>query len=398
MHLIAKPSLINHKNSHLQNKKKILIFIDWFLPAYKAGGPVRSVANIVTRLSDNFDFIIITSDRDLGDKQSFPNITTNEILNIENYKIIYLSPEKQNRKTLINIIEDINYDIVYFNSLFSFKFTILPLILIKKIKKKSKIILAPRGMLGNGSLNIKKTKKAIFLKLSKIIGLYKNITWHATNPVEIKNISDKMNLKTNIVLAPNLPEKAKTFQEKTISGDIKLIFISRIVQIKNIHFAIEVLLKVNTQKKIEFDIFGPIEDVGYYEKCIDLSKKLPENIKLNFKGEIRHDLINKTLQDYHFMFFPTLHENFGHVIFEAFSAGVPVIISKNTPWGNLEKKHLGFDIDLANKNEFVKTIEKICKMPSDKYAELSLKTFNFAKEFSSDEQYINKTINLFEDE
>jgi len=29
-----------------KDKKKILVFIDWYLPGYKAGGPVRSMANI----------------------------------------------------------------------------------------------------------------------------------------------------------------------------------------------------------------------------------------------------------------------------------------------------------------------------------------------------------------
>jgi hypothetical protein len=71
---------INNKNKHLQNKKKILIYIDWFVPAFKAGGPVRSVENIVNRFADKFDFLIITSDRDLGDLKAFENIETNKII------------------------------------------------------------------------------------------------------------------------------------------------------------------------------------------------------------------------------------------------------------------------------------------------------------------------------
>lgn len=36
---------------------KVLIFIDWFAPGYKAGGPITSNVNIVEHLSDKLDFM-----------------------------------------------------------------------------------------------------------------------------------------------------------------------------------------------------------------------------------------------------------------------------------------------------------------------------------------------------
>ena len=47
----------------MSRKIKILIFIDWFLPAYKAGGPVRSVANMIDALQDIYDFFIVTKQK-----------------------------------------------------------------------------------------------------------------------------------------------------------------------------------------------------------------------------------------------------------------------------------------------------------------------------------------------
>ncbi len=389
---------INNKNKHLQNKKKILIYIDWFVPAFKAGGPVRSVENIVNRFADKFDFLIITSDRDLGDLKAFENIETNKIIERNGFKITYLSPEKQNYNYLKNLIKTREFDTVYFNSLFSVKFTLLPLFLTKKIKKNSKIILAPRGMLGKGSLEIKSFKKNLFLKLAKLVGLFKNITWHATNSVEIENIKTYFSSKANIVLASNLPDKTKDFYKREFFDTLKLVCISRISKIKNIRFAIEILTKVKTEKSIVFDIFGPEEDKNYLEKCIEETQNLPENIQVNFKGIVAHDKIQETLKNYNFLLFPTQHENFGHTIFESFSSGLPVIISKNTPWQNLEEKNIGFDIDLSEKETFVKTIENICKFSLEKYNEMSFETFNFAVKFSSDEQIIKQTQKLFEDE
>ena len=39
--------------------------MDWFLPGYQAGGPIRSVANIVAALSSDFEFYIVTRNTDL---------------------------------------------------------------------------------------------------------------------------------------------------------------------------------------------------------------------------------------------------------------------------------------------------------------------------------------------
>ena len=36
---------------------KILVFIDWFTPAYKAGGPIVSVSKIIENLSFKFKFL-----------------------------------------------------------------------------------------------------------------------------------------------------------------------------------------------------------------------------------------------------------------------------------------------------------------------------------------------------
>ena len=60
------------------NKKKIVVLIDWYLPGYKAGGPIQSVANIVARLKGDFDFAIITDDTDANETKPYPNIKSNE--------------------------------------------------------------------------------------------------------------------------------------------------------------------------------------------------------------------------------------------------------------------------------------------------------------------------------
>ena len=45
-------------------KQKIAVFIDWYYPCFKGGGPVTSMINMIETLKEDFDFYVITSDTD----------------------------------------------------------------------------------------------------------------------------------------------------------------------------------------------------------------------------------------------------------------------------------------------------------------------------------------------
>ena len=47
-------------------------FISHYIPGYKSGGPVKSIYNLSEHLNKYFDFLIVTSDRDLKDKKLIP--------------------------------------------------------------------------------------------------------------------------------------------------------------------------------------------------------------------------------------------------------------------------------------------------------------------------------------
>ena len=88
-------------------KRKILVFMDWFLPGYKAGGPIRSVANMVRALSEDFDFYIVTRNTDLSDDEPYKNIEPNKWCEKYNAHVYYLSTDNYSKdkiKTLIGSI------------------------------------------------------------------------------------------------------------------------------------------------------------------------------------------------------------------------------------------------------------------------------------------------------
>ena len=134
----------------------------------------------------------------------------------------------------------------------------------------------------------------------------------------------------------------------------------RISKMKNLLFCLEILLecyKLLDPKEIIFDIYGPIEDLKYWNTCQDFIKF--NNLNVLYKGALSAGDVQKTLANYDLLFLPTLGENYGQVIAESLSVGTPVLISNNTPWKNLQKNNLGWDIDLSDKSSFVKSINFI---------------------------------------
>ncbi len=380
------------------NKKKILIFIDWFLPGYKAGGPIRSVANLTAWLSNEFEFFIITRNTDYLENTPYPNIESNQwIKHSENIHAYYFSKNELSIKNIKKIVSEQHLDTVYINGIYSFYFSLLPVYIFKKTLKK--VIVASRGMLSEHSFSSKNFKKKIFIFLANLTGFYKNVVFQVTNKREKEEVSKLIHNSKGYLIAPNLPSKINELPVKNrIKKErvLKLVSIARISKEKNTLFALQLLSKVNYSGKIYFNIYGSVYQRDYWNECLRIIKLLPENVVVKYKGEINNNIILKTVQNHHFLFLPTMGENFGHSILESFSAACPVIISNQTPWKNLEEKAVGWDIALADTDKFIKTIQYCIDMKQEEYNKLSENAYKFANEFANNPKLVEQSRKLFD--
>lgn len=377
-------------------KPKVLIFIDWFLPAYKAGGPVQSVNNIVQQLKNNFEFYIVTSNKDLDAALVLKPSELNTWLYKGDYSVIYLDEHNQNKATYRRIFKERKYQTIYLNSLFSVKFSLLPLFLF--INSNTKIILAPRGMLGQGALSIKPLKKKIFLKGFKLLGWHKKITWHATAASELKEINMHFGHQVVVQTITNLSKlPSEKFKEKfKEENKLNVFFLSRISVKKNLFIALEMLNAVDDKYKINFTIIGPVEDTSYWNKCKEQIKSSPDHISIHSIGAQPNHKIAQLLKSQHILLLPTRHENFGHVIVEAWQNACPVIISNLTPWHNLEKDKLGVDIDLNKIECFTNYIERFAGMTQIEFNVWSKNAYIYGKKIAFDPETLEKYFQLFE--
>jgi glycosyltransferase involved in cell wall biosynthesis len=335
---------------------------------------------------------------DLGDDRPFPNIKTEEWLNVGNAKVFYVNPSQLTWKKTTEIISSINYDVMYLNSFFSYKFSIVPIILNKCGKLSSKpIVLAPRGQFSQGALSLKSKKKYLYIRTAKIINLYKDIIWHATAEIEKKDIEYIFGMRECIRVANNLTASYnELIYEKKIdklAGELKIAFISRIHPKKNLKKALEFLKNVNG--KIEFNIYGPLEDKVYWTECEKVIDNLSESISVSYKGIANHDSVIDIFKSHHVFLFPTLGENFGHVISEGLIGGCPVIISDQTPWRDLERVKAGWDIKLNEESKFQEILQLCTDLSQSQYNLMSKAAFEYGKLKSNIKEDISKTYDLF---
>lgn len=375
-------------------KTTILIFIDWYKPGYKAGGPIRSVSNMVDALKDHFQFYIVTRNTDYLETIPYSNINTNQWNSIDNAQVFYLSKENTKRSTTHALIDEVQPDIVYCNSFYSPYFSLIPIYYAKK--KNIKTILAVRGMLSKGSLGVKKTKKKVFTQFIKWVGLFQNITFHATTNDEKEDIKAVFGVKVNSLIANNLPEiKTRAFHLKAkAENTLRLVSIARISPEKNTLYAINVLK--NCKQNIVFDIYGPIYNQEYWNECLKVINELPVNIKVNYKGALPHHEIDATLQQYHALLLPSTGENFGHIIIEAMANACVPIISDKTPWINLTTLNVGFDINLSNPEQFTTTINNLASMNETTFNGMAKNAFHYAQQITNNQSLTEQYIQLFQ--
>jgi len=360
-------------------KLKLLLFTDWFSPAFKAGGPVRSVINLVDRFKEEYDMYVFTSDRDLNNSTAFDDIVADEWIMKEGVHIYYYSPGKMTYALVKSTISDIAPDKIYLNSMFSNM--ILP---IRAAYQSGKIVLAPRGMLRPSALSVKPIRKFFYLSLLKLFSIERSITFHSTGVDETKNIKRIFPLATKIIEAPNLPVpvSGSLVEQSKEVGAVKLIFVGRIHPIKNLLVLLEALEKVKGD--IHLTIIATLEDLTYWEKCNVKIEALQEQVQINVMIDLPHHEIKQHLELAHFFVLPTEGENFGHAIFEALAVGCPIIISDQTPWRNLASKKAGFDLSLQDINSFSFAIQSCIDMDNDEWQEYRHGAWNEAKRYSAE--------------
>lgn len=261
-----------------------------------------------------------------------------------------------------------NYDLIHTQNLW------MPLYhKMAKIARKHGIpyIMTPRGCLEPWCMKQKRIKKLVAFHLYQKRDLQQAACILATAKMEADNIR-ALGITAPIAIIPNGIDISE-YECRTLEDKIKvkkqILFLSRIHEKKGIEFLINVWEQLHIQFPDWNVVIAGNGEEAYIQqlKAMIISKGLQGCVEIipPVFGEDKHKLYCESS----LFVLPTYSENFGMVIAEAMSCGVPVITTNGTPWQELNEKHLGWCIDLSIEN-LANTISEAINKGQDKLFEL----------------------------
>jgi len=332
------------------NPKKLLIITPSFYPATYYGGPIYSTYELAKALAKNDIPVYVVTTNANGDKRL--KIKTNTFLEVEKNLFIkyYGSATKKGFSPFmfLSLWKDfLNADLIYLVSIFS---PPTPLTLFLNIILRKKIIISPRGQLGEWCLAQGNSLKKLWLKFI-ISPFVKNLIWHATSSQEEEMIK-KVYAEANIWVLPNgididkfkdIEHKKdrifyKKYSDKVNQNSKVIISMGRLQKVKGFDILINAMSIAQREDAVLF-IAG--EDFGERKNLEKLIDKLGLIENVFFIGRIEGLEKIEFLRNADLFALASHHENFGMVYAEALAAGTPVVASINTPWQNVEKYNCG---------------------------------------------------------
>ncbi|MEH6822075.1 MAG: glycosyltransferase [Dietzia psychralcaliphila] len=312
----------------------VSIFVSHFVPGWKAGGPIRTVLEMIRTAPPGLRLTIITSDRDLGDTKPYPDLNSRKTI-LHGARVLYTN-WRSPRNAFHTILGEIkkNPDLVILNSFFALRSSTLPIILRSVGALRGNLAIGPRGEFSPGAISIKSRKKLFYIKVMRHSPAVRHATWIATSELEESDIK-RIFPEARVVVVPDSRGTIPSGAISEAAKPVRLVFLSRVSPKKNLSGALFALQNVPPDFPVRFDIYGTIEDRAYWAECERAISRLPDHVKASYKGEVRPDQTLSVFANYDAFLFPTRGENFGHVIHEALSQGCPLIITDTTPWSGL---------------------------------------------------------------
>jgi glycosyltransferase involved in cell wall biosynthesis len=380
-------------------KPVVLTTVPYYLPGFKGGGKLVTLRNLVAALSGQFEFKVLTGDRDLGDAHSYPGIAPNQWTAGGDCEICYAGSLPASLQSIHRQLRRTDYDILHLNTIFSRRFGIVPLLLRRfGLIARTPTIIAPRGELAPSALAIKSGRKMSFLAAARRLRLFDGVIWHASGPEEARDISRIFSAGVPTMIAPDVlnPEFGSwpSSRYRKRAGQLDMVFLSRIAPIKNLHLAIEALRGIAGE--ITLRIAGPIDDARYWTRCLKLIATLGPNIQIDYLGPIATSEVGNFFGRHGLCLLPSANESFGFVILEALLVGCPVLISDQTRWRDLPRKGIGWDVPLSRPDLMRSALEHCVAMDADSHRTMSMRAREFALDYIARDDSARQNAALFQ--
>jgi glycosyltransferase involved in cell wall biosynthesis len=205
------------------------------------------------------------------------------------------------------------------------------------------LVVSPHGMLEPWAMREKRTRKLLGLAVFQRNILNSAALLMATAESEYENVR-RFGLRQPVAVVPlgvALPQTRAHHAVATTSRSI--LFLSRIHPVKGLLPFIRAWHRVG-QPGWRIIIAGP-DEAGHLTQVRELISQLGMDSQFEFPGAVEGPAKRLLFESADLFVLPTLSENFGVVVAEAMSYGLPVLTTRAAPWSILETIKAGWWVE-----------------------------------------------------
>lgn len=347
-----------------------------------SGGPARTVTSLCDSVASKGVETRIVTMKGADEELVFPSSRSVEVRYVvrrmnDFYRIRFLIvllrivgvARKENRRVIIH-----DHGVWGWSNFCSF-------VVSKRFKVP--LFLHPRGMLEPWSLQYRRIKKlvAMFVYQSRIL---RSVTlFIATSEQEAENIR-ALKYPGKIRVVPNgvhnLGEDKLSCEYKSAEPKTAL-FLSRIHPKKGLEMLLSAWRDIKP-RGWRLLIAGP-SDEKYLTKISTLVADNFDEGSVELLGPVYGNEKSELFKRCDLFVLPTFSENFGVVVVEALSYGIPVITTRAAPWGDIEKFDCGWWVD-ANTESLLVAISAATSLQRSELRAMGRRGLQVAKKYDWD--------------
>ena len=210
------------------------------------------------------------------------------------------------------------------------------------------LIVHPRGMLEPWALQHKGFKKRLGMALFQRRDLETAKVLVATSADEYRNLR-RLGLTQPVAIIPNgidlTAAGVPKVERARATGGRTVLFLSRVHKVKGLSNLVQAWAQVQPAGW-RLQIAGPDEG-GHLAEVLRAAQAVGVAGSIIYLGEVDGARKTEVYRNADLFVLPTFSENFGVVVAEALSHGLPVITTRGAPWADLETHGCGWWVDIG---------------------------------------------------
>ncbi|MDP2829684.1 MAG: glycosyltransferase [Sulfuricellaceae bacterium] len=337
-----------------------------FMPGlpFRDGGPSRSVVRLTDSLAMDARLSIALVSHSVAGLPSIPSMNEH-VFRITEYtsNSLALKSGLVDRRLLVATLANQRQDLLHTHCLWH---PANHWAMRLATKNSIPLICQPRGMLEPWALNHKALKKRLALLFFQRADLERTRAFIATSAMEAESIR-RFGLRQPVAIIPNgvdfplnqsKPERPVAKPER----DRVVLFLSRLHPGKGA----TVLVKAWAQCRLpgwRLILAGP-DDGDHLSEVMRHVEQFDVSGSVEYVGELQGAAKAAAYRSADLFVLPSFGENFGMVVAEALSFGVPVITTRATPWPDLKTFDCGWWID-TGVDPLIAALREAMALPDD---------------------------------